>query len=87
MGPLTRYRILWSELAAAQRDKIDPSVRRRIIAKLDQAASDPLRYTTRLVGSPYSRLRVGDWRVIMEVDRGAIIIIVIEVSHRRSAYR
>jgi mRNA interferase RelE/StbE len=84
---LTAYRIVWSAVAAAQRDKIDPSVRRRIFAKLDQAASDPLRYATRLAGSPYSRLRVGDWRVILEIDRGAIHILIIEVKHRRNAYQ
>lgn len=81
------YRIVWSKVAAAQRDKIDPSVRRRIIAKLEQAAADPHGFTTRLVGSPFSRLRVGDWRVILKIEEAAVEVIIIEVKHRRSAYR
>lgn len=84
---MTRYQVLWSEVALGQMRKIDPSVRRRIFAKVEEAAADPLRVVTRLVGSPYSRLRVGDWRVIMEIDQASIRIIIIEVKHRRSAYR
>lgn len=84
---MTGYRIIWSAVAAAQRDKIDPSVRRRIFAKLDQAASDPLRYTTPLVGSPFSRLRVGDWRVILKIKQDSVEIIVIDAKRRRVAYR
>jgi mRNA interferase RelE/StbE len=84
---LKTYRIIWSEAAAAQRDKIDPSVRRRIIAKLEQAAVSPHRFTTRLVGSPFSRLRVGDWRVILKIEDAAVEVIIIEVKHRRAAYR
>lgn len=87
MGPLTRYAIIWSRRAAAQRDRIDLTVRRRILAKIEQAASDPGRISTRLVNSPYHRIRVGDWRVIIHIDRSTIQVIVIEVAHRGAAYR
>lgn len=86
MGPLSSYKIIWSQAAASQRDSIDRSVRRRIVAKLEQAATDPERYSIRLVNSPFHRIRVGDWRVIIHIDRGAIQVIVIEVKHRRNAY-
>lgn len=84
---MSPYTIVWSVVAAGQRDKIDPSVRRRIVAKVEQAASNPRRYATRLVGSPFYRLRVGDWRVILKINEDSVEILVIEVKHRRNAYR
>jgi mRNA interferase RelE/StbE len=84
---LTRYQIVWSPIATHQLQKLDHSIRRRIVSKVEEAASDPLRLSRRLVGSPYSRLRVGDWRVILEIDKGSIRVIVLEVKHRRTAYR
>ena len=80
------YAVEWSPTAMAQMSKIDPSVRRRISAKVDQAATNPARFAMRLVNSPFFGLRVGDWRVILSVDHGTVTVIVLEVKHRRSAY-
>ena len=86
MGPLKPYAVVWSTTAVAQMARLDASVRRRISAKVDQAATNPARFAMRLVGSPYFRLRVGDWRVIMSMEHGTLTILVLEVKHRRSAY-
>lgn len=84
---MTAYAVIWSAPSAAVLARLDGSVRRRIRAKVLEAAADPERYSIRPVNSPYHRIRVGDWRVIIHIDRGAIRVIVIEVVHRRNAYR
>ena len=33
------------------------------------------------------RLRVGDYRVVYDVDRGTVVIHVIRVGHRKDVYR
>ena len=33
------------------------------------------------------RLRVGDYRIIYEVERSELLVYVIRISHRREAYR
>ncbi len=51
---------------------------KRIISKIEQYASDPdslANNVKALVGSPHIRLRIGDWRVIMD-DNGNILEIV-----------
>lgn len=87
MGAVKPYAVVWSALAMDQMAKIDPTVRRRISAKVDHAATNPARFAMRLVGSPHYRLRVGDWRVILSIDHGTITVIVLEVKPRRTAYR
>ena len=62
----------------------------RIRDKVNQFANDPISLSNNvkaLVGSPYIRMRVGDWRVIVSFDNGRMIILVIEVGHRREVYR
>jgi len=84
---LTRFEVVWSDPAKAALRKLDPMVRRRIVAKVETAASNPARFAARLVGSPYCRIRIGDWRVFVDVDEGARRLVVLDLSHRRSAYR
>lgn len=50
----------------------------RIRAKVSQYAQDPSSLGNNvksLKGSPYIRLRIGDWRVIMD-DRGHVLAII-----------
>ncbi|MFA4955541.1 MAG: type II toxin-antitoxin system RelE/ParE family toxin [Candidatus Methanoperedens sp.] len=41
---------------------------------------------TKLVGDPGYKLRVGDYRVIMDIDNKIIRILILKVGHRRNIY-
>ncbi|WP_328600441.1 type II toxin-antitoxin system RelE family toxin [Mesorhizobium xinjiangense] len=68
--------------------RVPANIRRRIIAKIEQFAADPVVLANNvkaLKGKPgYLRLRVGDWRVIFR-DDGAVVA-VIRVAPRGDAY-
>jgi mRNA interferase RelE/StbE len=57
--------------------------------KIDQLAVDPFAAGLRkLSGRPERwRVRVGDYRIIVTLDRAAQMITVIRVRHRREVYR
>ncbi|NQV09405.1 type II toxin-antitoxin system RelE/ParE family toxin [Candidatus Woesearchaeota archaeon] len=40
-----------------------------------------------LVSSPYFKLRIGHFRVILNINKGRLIIIVVEVGHRKNIYQ
>tara|TARA_Y100000310_G_C20357716_1_gene657486 strand:+ start:632 stop:757 length:126 start_codon:yes stop_codon:yes gene_type:complete len=40
-----------------------------------------------LVGDKAYRLRVGDYRVIADIDNGKLIILVLKVLHRKKVYK
>lgn len=64
------------------------SLSKRIMDKVEQYAADPASQgnnVTALTGSPYIRLRVGDWRVIMD-DRGNVLD-VLEIGTRGGIYK
>ena len=67
--------------------ELDPPIRRRILAALDALAADPRSAPLRrLTGGPELRLRVGDWRVRVELDADARIIAIHRVLPRGRAY-
>ena len=73
----------------ARRDlrRLDPPIRRRVLDALDQLATDPnAARLVRLTGRPESRLRVGDWRVLLRLDHEEHVVIVIHIRPRGRAY-
>ena len=67
--------------------KCDKSVRDRIVKKLtvlsvDPEAGKPL--TAVLAG--LRSLRIGDYRAIYEIKKSELLILVIKIDHRKSAY-
>jgi len=83
---LTDFEIVWSEPAIHQLKKLERPIARRIFDRVGELRRDPFRLVTRLVNSPYYRLRVGDYRVILDVQGAILRILVLKVGHRRSIY-
>ena len=81
------YRIAFTNTAHTQLGKLERDTASRIADALERIRVRPKRFCTRLVGSPYYRLRVGDYRVIVDIYEGELIVLVIEVVHRSTAYR
>lgn len=80
------YEIEFSKTAEKQLYKLDKETQSRIISALERIRIRPHSFVKRLVGSPYFRLRVGDYRVILDIQNDKLIIFVIEVGHRKNVY-
>jgi mRNA interferase RelE/StbE len=84
------YEIQVEPRAVRNLQRIDPVVRRRIAAKIDDLANEPeppgckaLKGQKPLV----LRIRVADWRVLYRVLHDEAIVRVIDVDHRADIYR
>ena len=75
----------------AQKDlaALNASQRERIIQTLDQILINPEHAELRKIKmKPRQwRLRVGDWRIILEIDLIGQVVHVLHIKHRREAYR
>ncbi len=80
------FQIIWSDPAIRQLKKLDRSVGRRIFDKVGELAGNPHRFVQKLVNSPHYRLRVGDYRVILDIQGEVLRILVLKVGHRASIY-
>lgn len=76
--------VQFTPAASRQWGKLSGDVRRRIDARLTEYATTGRGDVKHLKGRRGSRLRVGDWRVIFEEKREAIMVVA--VGHRREIY-
>ena len=81
------YKILFSAKARKQYLKLEKSVQKRISVALRRLLFKPERYVTKLVGFEAYRLRVGNYRIILDIKKEKLVILVIQVGHRRSIYK
>lgn len=57
---------------------------------MEQVAADPFAQhpnVTKLQIRPGYRLRIGDWRVIYEIQKDKVIILVLKIPPRGEVYR
>jgi len=84
------YKITYTTQAAKSLLKMPRDVAKRIQEKIEQVAEDPfasIPNAKKLQGRPGYRLRVGDWRVIYEINAEEIVIIVLKIAPRGEVYR
>ena len=84
------YRVEWSERALRQLDKLDGQIARvivRFMADRVDGQSDPRLLGGPLPGEGLWRYRIGDYRVLCRIEDGALIVLVVELGHRREVYR
>ena len=80
-------------MAQKNLDQLDPGIARRILAYLnDRVASsdDPRSIGQALKGSrlgEFWKYRVGDYRLIANIEDNALRVLVIKISNRREVYR
>jgi len=72
--------------AAKALEKIEKSTRLGIIEELRELRNRRERVGKRLKYSDFWSLRVGDYRVIYEVDRGKNQVVVLFIGHRKKVY-
>ena len=84
------YNIVFTKQAYKSLRRVPKDVIARIRERLDQLAEDPFAQNpnvTKLQNRPGYRLRVGDWRVIYDVQEGELIILVLKIGSRGGVYR
>ncbi|MDR5701956.1 type II toxin-antitoxin system RelE family toxin [Agromyces aerolatus] len=83
-----KYRVEFTTAAARQVRKLEPVVRRRVFAALAALESEPRPSgVKKLAGFDDAwRIRVGDHRVLYEVEDAVVRVTVFRVGHRRDVY-
>lgn len=83
------YRIELAPAAVRALKKLPGDIRQRIARTIDALADEPRPHGSRkLSGSDdIFRVRVGDYRILYEVVDRALLVLVVDVGHRRDIYR
>lgn len=80
------YVVNW-EPAVEDVRSLESTVRKRIVKKVGAIANNPFRFVERLEGYSLFKLRVGDYRAILDIKSKEELIIVVLVGHRSKVYQ
>lgn len=80
------FQIIWSDSASNSIKKLDRAITKQIYNKVGELKENPYRYVKKLTGSSCFRLRVGDYRILMEINQGILQILIVKVGHRSTIY-
>ncbi|PZS33346.1 MAG: type II toxin-antitoxin system RelE/ParE family toxin [Pseudonocardiales bacterium] len=86
---MSRYRVEVTRDALRASAKLDKPVRRRVQAAIDGLGENPRPsgvIALRGLRGAYC-LRVGNYRVIYTVDDNRLVVLVVDLGHRREIYR
>ncbi|MBP3285192.1 MAG: type II toxin-antitoxin system RelE/ParE family toxin [Clostridia bacterium] len=86
-----KYRVVFTEKSKKQLSKLDRSISALIVGWIEkniEGCENPRIYGKGLLGnrSGQWRYRIGDYRAICEIRDDEIIILVLEVGHRKHIY-
>ncbi|WP_412526104.1 type II toxin-antitoxin system RelE family toxin [Burkholderia lata] len=84
------HSIEFTKQAALALKAMPRNISATIRAKIDALAIDPYApnpNAKKLAGQPGYRLRVGDWRVLYEIEDDRVVIVVLAVKPRGGAYK
>jgi mRNA interferase RelE/StbE len=78
-------------LSRARKDlkRIDNFWRKKILIEIEKLAQNPFAKSDvkKLTNSPYFRLRVGDYRIVYDLIKDKLVILVINIKKREDIYR
>lgn len=80
------YEITFSDSALRQLKKLERQIQARVIGAIERIKTRPEMFVQRLVGDPGYKLRVGDYRIIMDISHETLKVTIIKIGHRKNVY-
>lgn len=81
------YEIIFDEEAIEFLNQLPKEIKERIYDKLISTKENPFHFFERLTGRTDYKLRIGDYRVITDIDPGNGMIKVTVIGHRKNIYK
>lgn len=81
------YKIVITEKAVKDLENIDKEMKNRIAKKLKKYSKEPLKHAQKLMSPRIGtyRFRIGDYRVIFDIDYENIVIL--RIGNRKNIYK
>jgi len=81
------YTVIYDEEALQNLEKLEKKIRKRIFEKIISTKENPFLYFERLSGRGEFKLRVGDYRIIADIDEKTKKISILFIDHRKNIYK
>lgn len=81
------FLVRWSHQAERTLGKLPVEASRRIVNKVNAITDNPFHFLEHYEGLDFYKLRVGSYRLLVDVDPAANIISAQFLGHRRNVYK
>ncbi len=62
------FEIIWHPKATKNLSRLSQELIRRVLAKMDEVKKDPFRYLEHFEGEKVYKLRIGNYRALIDID-------------------
>ena len=80
------YEIIFTDKAKKQFFKLENHIQERIGSVLGRVKIRPEHFLEKLVGEASYKIRVGDYRLIVDLDKNKLVILILFLGHRKNVY-
>lgn len=85
---VSHFKVEFKAAARKALERLGKKDQLRIYAAIELLADNPRPpLAAKIKGGDYFRVRVGDYRILYSIDSGRLIILIIDIGHRREIYR
>jgi len=84
---MSGYSIKWSKIALEELNKLPSEIVERITKKLDAVKENPFHFLEKLVNILGYKVRIGDYRVLIDVIGTEKILAIRTLGHRKNIYK
>ena len=81
------YEIIFDKKAIELLNKMEYRIKERIFKKVISTKEKPFRYFERLTKRNEYKLRVGNYRIIADIDKNSKMIKIRLIMHRKNIYK
>lgn len=81
------YEIIIDKKVLKKIEKLPREIQERIFNALEKIRIRPEAYVTKLIGESSYKLRVGEYRILLDIKINQLIILVLNIGHRRNIYK
>ncbi len=87
-GKPVNYSIEFLNSAAKEFRKLSSEIKRSMLDPIDALSNNPYSFKTKkLRNTDLYRIRVGDYRIIYQIDDDEKTVLITKIGHRREVYK
>lgn len=81
------YEIEYTEKALKYLKSLERTESHRVYKKIQNIKDEPLHHLEKLTGVDLWKLRVGDYRIIVRMNKNEKKVTIVDIGHRRNVYK
>ncbi|PIO00019.1 cytotoxic translational repressor of toxin-antitoxin stability system [archaeon CG10_big_fil_rev_8_21_14_0_10_43_11] len=81
------YEIIFSPKALKFLNKLPVEIQKRIMGGLERSRIRPQSHFIRLVATKGYKMRIGDYRILADINQERLEILIIKIGHRKNVYK